>query len=45
LGYFLGITLGWGVNGIWYGLTLGLLAASILLFIRFQNRTKALITN
>ncbi|TDO20611.1 MATE family multidrug resistance protein [Pedobacter duraquae] len=45
LGYFLGITLHWGVNGIWYGLTVGLLVASILLFIRFQNRTKALIVN
>ncbi|RZM24028.1 MAG: MATE family efflux transporter [Pedobacter sp.] len=43
LGYFLGITLHWGANGIWYGLTFGLLTASILLFIRFQNRTKALI--
>lgn len=43
LGYFLGIYLNWGVNGIWYGLTLGLLTASILLFFRFQQRTKLLI--
>jgi MATE family multidrug resistance protein len=43
LGYFLGITLGMGVNGIWYGLTFGLLTASILLFLRFQNKTRALI--
>lgn len=43
LGYFLGITLGMGVNGIWYGLTFGLLTASILLFFRFQNKTRALI--
>jgi MATE family multidrug resistance protein len=45
LGYFLGITLGLGVNGIWYGLTFGLLTASILLFFRFQRRTKYLITH
>jgi MATE family multidrug resistance protein len=43
LGYFLGISLGMGVNGIWYGLTFGLLTASILLFLRFQNKTRALI--
>jgi MATE family multidrug resistance protein len=40
LGYFLGIQLGFGVNGIWYGLTFGLLTASVLLFFRFQKRTK-----
>lgn len=43
LGYFLGIVLGLGVNGIWYGLTFGLLTASVLLFFRFQQRTKYLI--
>ncbi len=43
LGYVLGITLGMGVNGIWYGLTFGLLTASILLFLRFQNKTRSLI--
>ncbi|MEJ5996082.1 MATE family efflux transporter [Pedobacter sp. Du54] len=43
LGYFLGIYLELGVNGIWYGLTIGLLTASILLFFRFQQRTKFLI--
>ncbi|WP_443939174.1 MATE family efflux transporter [Pedobacter sp. MW01-1-1] len=42
IGYLLGIQLGWGANGIWYGLTLGLLTSSILLFLRFQNKTKAL---
>ncbi|WGQ10206.1 MATE family efflux transporter [Pedobacter gandavensis] len=42
LGYFLGIQLGLGVNGIWYGLTFGLLTASVLLFLRFQNKTRAL---
>ncbi|MEJ2902611.1 MATE family efflux transporter [Pedobacter panaciterrae] len=43
LGYFLGIKLNMGVNGIWYGLTFGLLTASILLFIRFQNKTRILL--
>ncbi|RZJ68895.1 MAG: MATE family efflux transporter, partial [Flavobacterium sp.] len=43
LGYFLGIQLNMGVKGIWYGLTFGLLTASILLFYRFQQKTKFLI--
>jgi MATE family multidrug resistance protein len=42
LAYMLGIHFDLGVNGIWYGLTFGLLTASILLFIRFQKRTKIL---
>ncbi|RZK80927.1 MAG: MATE family efflux transporter [Pedobacter sp.] len=42
LAYFLGIILELGVNGIWYGLTIGLLTASVLLFLRFQKKTKAL---
>lgn len=42
LGYLLGITMGLGVYGIWYGLTFGLLTASVLLFIRFQKRTRFL---
>lgn len=45
IGYVLGFHFGMGVEGIWYGLIFGLLTASILLFIRFQNRTKALINN
>lgn len=44
LGYLLGIKLDLGVNGIWYGLTFGLLTASILLFFRFQNKTRVLIS-
>lgn len=43
LGYLLGIKLGFGVNGIWYGLTFGLFSASTLLFLRFQKRTKVLL--
>ena len=45
VGYVLGFHFGLGVNGIWYGLTFGLLTASILLFLRFQNKTKALSMN
>lgn len=44
LGYLLGIRLHMGVNGIWYGLTFGLLTASCLLFFRFQQRTRRLIS-
>jgi MATE family multidrug resistance protein len=45
LGYLLGFHFGLGVKGIWYGLTFGLLTASILLFVRFQQRTRLLIQN
>lgn len=34
--YFLGVYLHFGINGIWYGLTLGLLASSVLLYLRFK---------
>lgn len=43
IGYLLGIKLDFGVSGIWYGLCLGLLVASILLFLRFQKLTKKMI--
>lgn len=43
LGYILGIRLNLGVNGIWYGLILGLLAASLMLFFRFQHKTRNLL--
>jgi MATE family multidrug resistance protein len=36
VGYLLGIQLKMGVTGVWYGLVLGLLTSSLLLFIRFQ---------
>ncbi len=42
VGYILCFHFKFGVNGIWYGLTFGLLTASILLFLRFQNKTKNL---
>ncbi|MGV8878221.1 MAG: MATE family efflux transporter [Sphingobacteriaceae bacterium] len=34
--YVLGMRFNLGINGVWYGLTLGLLVASGLLFFRFQ---------
>jgi len=36
VGYILGLKLGLGVKGVWYGLVLGLAASSLLLFFRFQ---------
>jgi MATE family multidrug resistance protein len=36
IGYYLGLQLHWGVKGVWYGLLLGLMVSSILLFFRFQ---------
>ncbi|MET7000011.1 MATE family efflux transporter [Chitinophaga defluvii] len=42
IAYWFGIHLGWGVEGIWYGLLIGLLTASVLLFVRFHYKTKQL---
>lgn len=42
VGYLLGFTFGYGVYGIWWGLSLGLLIASVLLFFRFQSITRGL---
>ena len=36
VGYVLGLPLGLGVQGVWYGLLLGLLVSALLLFLRFQ---------
>ncbi len=36
VGYVLGLKLGFGVQGVWYGLVLGLAVSSLLLFLRFQ---------
>ncbi len=43
--YFLGIIQHQGATGIWYGLTLGLLVSSALLFMRFQYFSRKLLTN
>ena len=39
-GYYLGIVMGLGAEGIWYGLTLGLLVSAALLFIRFDKLSR-----
>ncbi|WP_411273450.1 MATE family efflux transporter [Daejeonella sp.] len=43
IGYYLGISLNMGANGVWYGLTAGLLVSSGLLFLRFQSLSKKLV--
>ncbi|ACU64638.1 MATE family efflux transporter [Chitinophaga pinensis] len=43
IGYLFGIHLNFGIQGIWWGLLIGLLTASILLFFRFQHKTKAVL--
>lgn len=40
IGYLLGIHLGLGVTGVWYGLVCGLMSASVMLFLRFQRISK-----
>ncbi|HEY8781412.1 MAG TPA: MATE family efflux transporter [Mucilaginibacter sp.] len=40
VGYILGLHLHLGVKGVWYGLVLGLMVSSILLFFRFQFISK-----
>ncbi|BBK31755.1 MATE family multidrug resistance protein [Stella humosa] len=40
LGLVLAFPLGWGGNGIWLGLTLGLAVVAILLVLRFAERTR-----
>jgi len=43
IGYYLGIQLNWGAEGIWYGLLVGLSAVGITLLFRFNNITKKLL--
>ena len=38
--YLLGIYFNLGINGIWYGLTLGLFTSSVLMYFRFQHVMK-----
>jgi MATE family multidrug resistance protein len=40
VGYYLGMHLNWGAQGIWCGLVLGLLVSAVLLFFRFQFMSK-----
>src|SRR5690606_15925754 len=43
--YILGTTPAIGVKGIWYGLTIGLLTSSILLYWRYKRVTKKMFTD
>ncbi len=36
-GYVMGVQLGYGANGIWYGLLLGLSCAAVMLYFRFRH--------
>lgn len=40
LGYFLGFTLHWGIQGIWIGLLIGLIASASMLTTRFLYKSK-----
>jgi MATE family multidrug resistance protein len=40
LGYYMGLVLNWGIQGVWYGLTLALLTSSILLYLRYKHMIK-----
>lgn len=42
LAYFLSFTLNLGLKGIWYGLTIGLITSSTLLFFRYRKQMKYL---
>jgi len=44
VGYFLGFTLELGVQGVWIGLLLGLTTSAILLTLRFNSRSKHIVT-
>jgi len=44
VGYLLGFTLELGVQGVWIGLLLGLTTSAILLTLRFNSRSKQIIT-
>jgi MATE family multidrug resistance protein len=43
-GYFLAFVLGWDVQGIWIGLLAGLTTSAILLTLRFNVKSKSVIT-
>ncbi|MGN0002373.1 MAG: MATE family efflux transporter [Sphingobacterium composti] len=39
-GYYMGVNLGFGIQGVWYGLTFALLTSSILLYLRYRFMIK-----
>lgn len=42
ISYLLGIHLNMGLEGIWYGLTFGLMTSSLLLFLRYKYKSKSI---
>jgi MATE family multidrug resistance protein len=42
-GYVLGLRRGWGAEGLWWGLVVGLVAASILLLLRFRRTVERVV--
>ena len=44
VGYLLGFILGYGVQGVWVGLLIGLTTSAVLLTLRFNAKSKHLIT-
>lgn len=44
VGYILGFTLELGVQGVWIGLLLGLTTSAVLLTLRFNSRSKRIVT-
>lgn len=44
VGYLLGFKFGWGAEGIWYGLVVGLTIVAIVMSIRFNKLTKMLVS-
>ena len=43
-GYLLAFVLDFGEQGVWYGLLIGLSVTAIILFIRFNNKSKKLLS-
>ncbi|MBO9699875.1 MAG: MATE family efflux transporter [Sporocytophaga sp.] len=43
LGYLLAFPLNMGVEGVWYGLLIGLTVAAVLLYYRFEKKSKELV--
>jgi len=43
VGYLLGFTYNMGVQGVWYGLLIGLTTSAILLTLRFNSRSKRIV--
>lgn len=44
MGYWMTFKMNMGIEGVWYGLSIGLLFVSIFLFLRFQMKSKKLLS-